>query len=231
MISPSNTRALLHDSPVEHGTDAHPIASVWNGFLHEFRNHLTVLMSATSELRAELPPSPAQRVGEAMAEMDRNVQGLTTLVALVDASVRSSEAIVTPLGDVVDRAVRLAGSSAGRRVSITTQVPRAAGARNKGAALESLLAALIVDLARSHEAAGGVDAAPRVRVDGEVGRRGLTLEVACAGARFDARGTQPVPSLQPLHSWRLGLAAELARKLDATLTSHPEASAYVVQLR
>ncbi len=179
-------------------------------------------MAVTSELRAEIPPALALQVGDAVFETERNVQGLTSLVALVDASMRTVEPLIAPLGDVVDRAVRLAAPSAGRCTSIVTRVPRALGVRNRGMALESLLAALIVELARSHDgtgANGDGGRAPRVSLDAELGRRGLSIEVACTGAHLD-------PS-----SWRVALAAELAAKLDVTLTPVAEASAYIVQFR
>ena len=206
-----------------------PVPSVWKGFLHEFRNHLTVLMAATSELRAEAPPAFALRVGETIVQMERHVQGLTELVAFVDASMHAGDPIIARLGDVVDRAVGLAGPVSGRSVSITTRVPRDTGVRNRGSLLECLLAALVADLARSGpgkpegrpdgkaEGTSEPVGVPVVVVEADVDRRGLAIEVARPGARVDAS------------SWRFALAAELAARLDVTLTSAPGASAYVVQ--
>jgi hypothetical protein len=194
---------------------------VWNGILHEFRNHLTVLLAATSELRAQIPPALALTVGDALCETERHVQGMTSLLALLDASMRTVDYLIAPLGGVLDRAVRLAAPIAGPRVTITAHAPpRDAGVRNRGAALESLIAVLILDIARAPCANDVAPArAPHVRVVAEVGRRGIVIEIASPGARLD------------LSSWRLTLAAELAAKLDAVLTPSPEASAYLVQLR
>jgi Pentapeptide repeats (8 copies) len=241
MISSNSTRTSPSESPADHAFDAHRFVPVWNGILHEFRNHLTVLVAATSELGAEIPPALALRVGDAVCETERNVQGLTSLLALVDASVQTFEPLICSLGEVVDRAVRLAAPAAGRRLSITTHVPRAVGVRNRGTVLECLMATLIVDLARADlaradlaranlaradlarasAAAEGVEPArsPRVRVDAELGRRGLAIEIASDGARPDAG------------SWRFLLAMDLAAKLDATLLSQPEVAAYVIQFR
>jgi hypothetical protein len=221
MISSNATRSTLSDSSGEHAPHAPPFAPappIWRGFLHEFRNHLTVLMAAASELRMELPPILAARVGDAIFETERNVQGLTTLGAILDASVRADEALITPLGEVVDRALRLAAPCAGPRTSIIASVPRETGVRNRGSALEALLAALLIDLAKSYVA---TDAAPSplVRLDAEVGRRGLSIELTCAGARLDAV------------SWRSQVANELAAKLGATLSVVAAASAYEVQFR
>jgi hypothetical protein len=234
MISSSTTRSLFSDPSADLDADVHrpdPGLTVWNGFLHEFRNHLTVLMAATSELRAEIPPALAWKVGDAIFETERTVQGLTALVGLVDASLHTVEPVIAPLGDVVDRAVRLAAPAAGRRTAIAAQVPRELGVRNRGSALEGLLAALVVDLAKSHAGArrnggagdGGSDGPhARVRIDADVGRRGLAIEIACEGAHMDASSSS---------SWRRALATDLALKLDAALTVHPEDAAYVVQLR
>jgi hypothetical protein len=241
MISSNSTRNLLPDPLSDQGADAHRVAPglpalpVWNGILHEFRNHLTGLMAATSDLRAEMSPALALQMGDAVCEAERNVQGLTSLLAFVDASVRTVEPLISSLGDIADRAIRLAAPAAGGRVSITTDVPRDVGVRNRGSALECLVAALIVDLARADLAradlaradlaragdgkAAEPGSAPRIRVEAEVGRRGLAIEIASDGAR-------PAAS-----SWRFLLALELAEKLDATLVSQPDVAAYVIQIR
>jgi hypothetical protein len=227
MMSTSSIRSLLSNLSVESDADARridPSSPVWNGFLDEFRNQLTALMATSRELGAEAPQ--ASEVGDAVFEAERKVRGLTSLVALVDASVdasvRTIEPIIAPLGVIVDRAVRLAGPSAGPRTSIVVSVPRAAGVLNRGAAFEGMLAALIVDLARSHAGARvdvDVDAGrpPLVRVEGDAGRRGLAIEVSCDGARPDSS------------SWRFVLATELAAELGASLAISVESSAYVVQ--
>jgi hypothetical protein len=175
-------------------------------------------MAATSELRAEIPPALALRIGDAVCDTERSVQGLTSLLALVDASLRLGDPVISTLGEVVDRAVRLAAPGAGRRATITANVPRGTGVRNRGAALESLLAALIVDLARATDGGGATSRAPQVRVEAEAGRRGLVLEVASDGAR-------PDPA-----SWRFRIARDLAAKLDATLVSQPDVTAFVLHL-
>lgn len=220
MVSSNSTRSFLPDPSADHGGDARRIVPVWDGILREFRNHLTVLMAATSELRAEIPPAIALQVGDAMCETERNVQGLTSLVAIVDASLRTVEPMISTLGEVVDRAIRLAAPAVGRRATVTTAVPRETGVRNRGTALECLLAILIVDLARATGGWGSEsERSPRVRVEADAGRRGLAIEVSCEGARPDRS------------SWRFLLAIDLAAKLDATLVSQPEVAAYVIQLR
>jgi len=220
MISSNSTRSVLSDSSADHVLDARRSVPVWDGILQEFRNHLTVLVAATSEQRAEIPPALALRVGEAVCETARHVQGLTSLVTLLDASVRSCESLISPLGEVVERAIRLSAPAAGRRLSLTTHVPRDVGVKNRGAALECLMAALIVNLARATDDGTAVPArSPCLRLDAEVGRRGIAIEIASDGPRPDAG------------SWRQLLATDLAAKLEATLVSQPEVAAYVIQFR
>jgi len=224
MISSKSTRTLPADSSANQGEDSRRLVPVWKGFLHEFRNHLTVLMGATSDLRAEVPPAVSPEVDVAICEAERTVAGLTSLATVMDASMLNTEPLIARLGEVVDRAVRLAVPFVGRRASITTNGPRDLGVRNRGSALESLLAVLIVELARSQDTTRSSDlaspaASPRVRIDAEVGRHGIAIEVVGDGSRLDSS------------SWRLDLATELAMKLDATLTAHPDIGAYVVQLR
>jgi hypothetical protein len=228
MSSTESSPTLISNPTVEDGADASRLdaaSPAWHGFLKEFRNQLTALRAAASALGAD-EHAPGGDVGGAVFETERNVRGLTSLVALldasfeasVDASARTLEPIIVPLGAVVDRAVRLAAPSAGPRTSIVVSVPRGTGVRNRGAALEGLLAALVVELARSH---AGADAdrcrSPLVRIEADVGRRGLALEVSCDGARLD-------PS-----SSRFARATELADELGAALTVEPEGSVYVVQ--
>jgi len=199
-----STQNLFSDSAAADDAAADridPASPVWIRFLDEFRNN----------------------------PMGRKVRGLTELVALVDASNDLStdpvESIVAPLGGVVDRAVRLAVPVSGRRTAIVVNVPKAAGVRNRGTALEGLLAALIVDLATAHAAATDVSAecdlagTSLVRVDAELDRRGLAIEVSCDGARLDTSSP----------SWRFSLAGQLAAQLGATLTIAPEVSTYVLR--
>jgi hypothetical protein len=227
MMSTKSARRLSPDPAVPDDASADrfdPTSPIWHVFLDEFRNHLSVLAAATSELGTDEPPAFAEEVGDAVFETERKVRGLTSLVALADASLGASagsvEPIVAPLGAVVDRAIRLAAAAAGLPTSIVVSVPRAAGVKNRGAALEGLIALLIVDLAKAPAAPDDQACrAPRLRVDGDVGRRGLAIEVSCVGARLEPAS----------HSWRLALAGELAKRLGATLTVAREVSTYVVQ--
>jgi hypothetical protein len=100
----------------------------------------------------------------------------------------------------------------GSALSIVTHVPRDTGVRNRGGVLESLLAALVLEVARASQSP-----TPRVTIDADIGRRGLVLEVAGDSARADGG------------SWRLALAGDLAAKLDATLAVSAGATSYLIQ--
>jgi hypothetical protein len=227
MIATKSTRAFLSNPAASDDADSDridPASPVWHGFLDEFRNNLSVLAAATDGLREDVSPGLVEEIGDAVFDTERKVRGLTALASLADASAGSIEPILAPLGLIVDRAVRLAAPASGGRASIVVSIPRALGVKNRGAALEGLLAALMMDLAAGHapadaRAAGELERPPLVRVDADAGRRGLTIEVSCSGARLDASA----------RSWRFTLASELAARLGATLTVEPEAFAYVVQ--
>jgi len=216
MSSSSSLLSIPPDSLAERTPDSISDVSVWNGILHEFRNHLTVLMAAANELRAETPPALALQIGEALGETERSVEGLTSLVALIDASIRTVDSLVCNLDDVLARAVRLAAPAVGRRV--TLQVRRGndrTGIKNRGSTLECLLAALVVDLAR----AGGHGRAPTVTLEAISCRGSLAIEI-------ESDGAPPAAG-----SWRFLLARELAAKLGSSIHSQRDASAYVVQFR
>jgi hypothetical protein len=231
-------------------TERPRFVDVWNGILHEFRNHLKVLAAAATELRAEMPPSLALHVTEAVSETERNVQSLGTLLSLADASLRETEPrarvsreredddrtdrtdrtdreddgqdfVVTGLDHVLERAIHLAAPAVGRSVSITVVRGPGIGVKNRGNALECLLAAIIIDLARAAEGRN-VDAAlraPRIGLRAEAGRGGLAIEV-------ESSGLPPVAG-----SWRALLAGGLAARLGATLTTLSGGAGYVVYLQ
>jgi hypothetical protein len=211
----------LHANPLDrHGDQVPGFVPVWNGILHEFRNHLTVLLAAATELRASVPPSLAIDVADAVAETERNVQSLSSLVAQLDASVKTGEPLISDLDEMIDRALRIAAPALARRVSVSVRRGRKAGVRNRGAALECMLSALIVDLARA------IDTRPsegvrrsQIQIHVELGRGGLLIEIESSGGR-------PAPG-----SWRFLLATDLAAKLDATISAHPEVAGYVLQFR
>lgn len=165
--------------------------------LQEFRNRTADLAAAGSESVAETA-----------------IQGLESLVSLIDASLRTADPIISDLNDVVARAVTLARPELGEHVSVTTHVGSRTGIKNSGSSLECLIAALLVDLAHGH--------ATNLRLFADVARGALEIELESDGGR---------PSGGPSSSWRFLLACDLAARLGATIVSPPEVASYLVRFR
>lgn len=188
--------------------------------MHEFRNHLTVLLATATEMRTAISPAMAMDIAEAVTETERNVQNLNSLIAQIDAIVKTGEPLISDLDEVVDRALRIAAPALGRRITVSVSKGRKAGVRNRGAALESLLSALVVDLARAAEGRPTDGSRrPHIQIHVDVGRSAVVIEIESNGAR-------PAPG-----SWRGALATELAAKLDATIAAHPDVAGFVIQFR
>jgi hypothetical protein len=198
-----------YDPPKERESELFRLVPVWNGILHEFRNHLTVLLAAATEIRAAAPAGSVRELSEALTETEWNVQRLNALVGFVDAAIRDGGPMVADLEDVFERALRLAAPTLGR-AAVSFHKERRTGVGNRGCALESLLAALIVDLARSE--------ALQIDVRVESSRGSVVLEI-------ESNGRRPAVS-----SWRFVLASDLAARIGATVTTRPEGAGYIVHL-
>jgi hypothetical protein len=185
------------------------LAPVWDGVLHEFRNHLTVLLAAATEIRSASPSDSESEIEGALSESERNIQRLNALVGFMDAAVRDGAPMVADLDDVMDRALRLAAPVMGS-ASVSLRKERRMGVGNRGSMLESLLAALIAELAR-HEA-------QQIDIDAESSRGAIVLEIESDGLRPDAG------------SWRFVLASDLAARIGGTVSARPEGAGYVVRL-
>ncbi len=198
-----------YDPPQDRESELFRLVPVWNGILHEFRNHLTVLLAAATEIRTAAPAGLAGEVAEALTETEWNVQRLNALVGFVDAAIRDGGPMVADLEDVFERALRLAAPTLGKS-AVSFHKERRTGVGNRGCALESLLAALIVDLARND----GL----QIDVRAESSRGSVVLEI-------ESNGRRP-----PVTSWRFVLASDLAARIGATVTTRPDGAGYVVHL-
>jgi hypothetical protein len=209
LTSSSPSSVARYESPVEPAPELFRLVPVWNGILHEFRNHLTVLLAAATEVRAAASAALASGISEALTETEWNVQRLNALVGFVDAAIRDGAPMVADLDDVVDRALRLAAPTLGS-AAVSFRKERRMGVGNRGSALESLLAALIVELARND----GL----QIDIDAESSRGVVVLEI-------ESNGRRPAVT-----SWRFVLASDLAARIGATVTTRPEGAGYVVRL-
>src|SRR5262252_6956748 len=97
MISAKALGPVRINSVEEHADELTRFVAVWNGALHEFRNHLTVLLATATELRSVLPAPMPVEVSDALAESERNVQSLSSLIAELDAAVKTGEPVIGDL--------------------------------------------------------------------------------------------------------------------------------------
>lgn len=209
LTSRAHNSVARYDSRNDAAPEVFGLAPVWDGVLHEFRNHLTVLLAAATEIRSASPSDSESEIEGALSESERNIQRLNALVGFMDAAVRDGAPMVADLDDVMDRALRLAAPVMGS-ATVSLRKERRMGVGNRGSTLESLLAALIAELAR-HEAV-------QIDIDAESSRGAIVLEIESDGQRPEAG------------SWRFVLASDLATRIGATVSPRPEGAGYVVRL-
>jgi hypothetical protein len=152
---------------------------------------------------------PKDRVDEATAVPSATAVALREFRNHLTAVAVAAEKL--PAG-ALTRAAHLASPSA--------LVVERAGTKDAAAALECLLAMLVLDLAQSRDAQAGQ---PGVSLRVETARGSLSIEV-------ESEGVAPIHTGQAA-SWRLTLAHELAGKLGARILTNLEPAAYAVQLR
>jgi hypothetical protein len=217
MTSEPQVAVARHESGVEADPELVRLVPVWDGILHEFRNHLTVLLAAANEIRVAAPTSGIRAIADALAETESNVHRLNALVGFVDAAMRDGTAVIADLDDVVARAVRLAASTAGR-TTVSLHKERRTGVANRGSAFESMLAALLIDLAQADPQSSSPEGGPlQIDIDVEANRGSLVLSIESAGRR------------PPVDSWRFALASDLAARIGATVTTLPDGAGYLVR--
>jgi len=217
MTSEPQVAVARHDSGVDADPELVRLVPVWDGILHEFRNHLTVLLAAANEIRVATPPTGIRGIGDALAETESNVHRLNALVGFVDAAIRDGTPVIADLDDVVARALRLAAPTLGR-TTVSLHKERRTGVANRGSAFESMLAALLVDLAQADPQSSSADGRPlQIDIYVEATRGALLLSIESTGRR------------PPVESWRFALSADLAARIGATVATLPDGAGYLVR--
>jgi hypothetical protein len=217
MTSEPQVAVARHESGVEADPELVRFVPVWDGILHEFRNHLTVLLAAANEIRVATPPSGIRAVADALAETESNVHRLNALVGFVDAAMRDGTMVIADLDDVVARALRLAAPTVGR-TTVSLHKERRTGVANRGSAFESMLAALLIDLAQADPRSSSPDGGPlQIDIHVESTRGALVLSIESVGRR------------PPVDSWRFALSSELAARIGATIATLPDGAGYLVR--
>jgi hypothetical protein len=204
MTSEGPTAVARHEMRVDRDGQLHQLVPAWNGILHEFRNHLTVLLAAATEIRVALPFDAGREVAEALAETEWNVQRLNALVGFVDAALRDGGPVVADLDDVIERALRLAAPAMGR-TAVSVHKERRIGVPNRGSSLEAVMAALLIDLVRTDRRTRVEERRLQIDIRVEASRTSLALAIESSGHR------------PPPDSWRFALAVDLASRLGASL--------------
>jgi hypothetical protein len=203
--------------PKNMGSEPGDFIPIWNGILHEFRNHLTLLLAATTEVRMVTPSAVVPEISQALMDTEWNVQRMNALVAFIDAALRGGAPATANLDEVIERALRLAAPALGR-VAVSFNKPRRIDVRNRGTALECLIAGLIVELARVGAKTPGPGTRQQIDVHADVGRGAIVLEI-------DSSGLRPSPG-----SWRVALAHDLAIRIGASVTTPAASAGFVVRL-
>lgn len=132
---------------VDSGFDARPLDDCWAGMLSEFRNHLTIFLAGTTELSATLPNGLAAQFADRLDDMEASAEFLQTLLVWMDTSISGGAHVISDVSDVFRRTETLATTGLPSRVNVVFDA-RPGGVRNRGAAVECALAALITELGR-----------------------------------------------------------------------------------
>jgi hypothetical protein len=218
MLTDEKTVPVARSNLSKHmGSDVGEFVPIWSGILHEFRNHLSLLSAATTEVRQVTPSSVVPEISQALFATEWNVQRMHALVAFLDAAVRGGGPATADLDEVIERALRLAAPALGR-VAVSFNKPHRIDVRNHGTALECLISGLIIELARAGTRTS--DPAHRQQIDvlADVGRGATVLEIESSGLPPNA------------DSWRVALAHDLARRIGASLTMPRATAGFIVQL-
>jgi ABC-type transporter Mla subunit MlaD len=208
------------------GTDSQdPVrfAAVWNGVVHEFRNHLTLLLAGTTELRSGLPATLAADMAETLDDMEGSVQSVNGLLGALDSAMKDGDQLLCEVDVVIERALAMAAPTLGG-VNITVKKSRPAAVKNVGTAVECALAALLSDLARSSDFRRRVPGLvpvvpPQIRINVQAERGSLVIEV-------ESSASSPPPT-----SWRVLLATFLAARVGCTLERLPPRPAFVFRFQ
>jgi hypothetical protein len=217
MTSEPQVAVARHDSGVEADPKLVRLGPVWNGILYEFRNHLSVLLAAANEIRVAAPLSGTRGIADALAKTESNVHRLNALVGFVDAAIKDGSSVIADLDDVVARALRLAAPTLGR-TTVSLHKERRTGVANRGSAFESMLAALLVDLAQADPQSASAEGLPlRIDIHVEATRAALLLSIESAGRR------------PPVESWRFALSADLAARIGGTVATLSDGAGYLVR--
>lgn len=184
--------------------------------LSEFRNHLTIFLAGTTELHATLPNSLAAQFADRLDDMEASAEFLQTLLVWMDTSISGGTLAMCEVSDVFRRTETLAASGLPHRAHVFFE-SRPGGVRNRGAAVECALAALLTEVGRlppvrppdAYGAPGRVDI--RVYTTAQRGSLSIHIESNVEKPRSTTAG-----------GWRVALARVLLGQVGASLETPTE---------
>lgn len=204
------------------GYEKGPLNGCWAGMVNEFRNHLTIFLAGTTELAATLPGAVAAQFADRLEDMEASAEFLQTLLIWMDASISGGTQVISDVGEVLRRAETLALTGLPARANIRLEL-RPAGVRNRGAAIECALAALITELGR-------VPSPWPAERPGMPGRFEVRTAVfprpGAVAIILTSGGKQP-----PAGGWRVALAKTLLAQVSGTVEPLRDGTGFEVQFR
>ncbi len=187
----SATPVVLADRALVGAALAEPLI----GILHEFRNHLTLLLSSSGWLRGRLEDltRASPEMGEAMRDVDESIERMVALTGGLDGALRAPAESKPTLDRVVKTAVMLAEPLLKSRGRITVRDLLSIAVLNRRGSLESAMALLIVAAADQAPEPPAVAIAVATRQ----AEAGLMVEISCgrAARSADARAVDVARAL------------------------------------
>jgi hypothetical protein len=196
---------------VDGGLGAGPLDDCWAGMLSEFRNHLTIFLAGTTELSATLPGALAAQFADRLDDMESSAEFLQTLLVWMDTSISGGAHVISEVSEVFRRTETLAATGLPHRVSVVFEA-RPGGVRNRGAAVECALAALITEVGRMPPARTAESFGPPGRVDVRVF---TTPQRGSLMIHIEGNVEQPRSA-----GWRVALARVLLAQVGGTLEAN-----------
>jgi len=191
-------------------SEPHSSAAFWRDVLKEFRNHLSIVLARSSEMSTVLTGATAAQAGDCLADIESSAARMEGMLTWMDAALAPGTLALADLGEVLGRALQLSATALRPHLSVLPEAPVAAhpaAIQNRGAAVESALAALLIELGRvSDPLAQPADGEPTAQTIGvvvEARRTEHVISMTAPGA------TQLAPS------WRLSLARVLLASVGA----------------
>jgi hypothetical protein len=219
----------------------------WADVLKEFRNHLSIVLARSGELSSALPGASAAtaQAADCLLDIEGSAARMEGMLTWMDAALAPGIQTIAEIGDVIERAVQMSVAALPAHVEVAVS-SRPAAIKNRGAAVESALAALIIEVGHGESpslppavatsatfaAPGGLVGPAPVR-GGSSGsfHRGRTEAEPPASVHVSTASSRPgtvrisIAATQPIRLAPSGWRMWLARALLASVGAEVERSA------